>query len=121
MQFDSNTDVNAVDGGNIILPTRPIFSSPGYCGVRPRFTKMVVAYNNVLIVQCNVSSGCVPTEEKPYNSYDFDELDNIILPSSVGGGEYFVALQQCCPSTVLDMTYTVTIVNSSSKLVVYHN
>ena len=117
MQFDSSTDVSAVDGENIILPTQLIFSSPGHCGVHPRFTEMAVAYNNVHIMHCNVSSGCVPTEEKPYNSYDFDGLDNITLPSSIGEGEYFFALQQCCPSRILDKTYTVTVFDSSGKLV----
>ena len=112
-QFDSNTDVSAVDGGNIVLPTKIVFNSSGHCKIRPRFTDVEVEFNKSKILDCNITTGCV---ENPY-TYDFDALDNLILPSSVGEGEYVFALLQCCPSSVLRMSYTVTFDSTNGEFV----
>ena len=111
MRFDSSTDVSAVYGGNIVLPTRLIFSSSGFCGIRPRFTEVEVNFNKSPIMHCNSSTGCV---ENPY-TYNFDTLDNLILPSSVGEGEYDFGLLQCCPSSLLLTAYTVTFDSTSES------
>ena len=111
-EFDSTTAVSAVHGGNIVLPTKLVFSSRGYCEIRPRFTAIEVALNKSNIFQCNISTGCV---ESPY-TYDFEALDNFIVPSSVGEGEYVFAVRQCCPSSVLLTEYTVTF-DSTSELI----
>ena len=116
MEFDSTSAVSAVDGGDIVLPTKLVFSSRGYCEIRPRFTEVEVAFNKSKILHCNISTGCV---ENPY-TYDFEALDNFIVPSSVGEGEYVFAVRQCCPSSVLLTAYTVTFDSTSEYALFLH-
>ena len=106
--------MTAVAGGSIILPTKLMFSSSATCRVRPRFTQVLLSHNGEDIIDCRDSSERVPTQEKTYNFYNFSTLENIILPSSVGEGEYLFGLQQCCPYSVLTMYYTVIVSSSES-------
>ena len=107
--LDPTSAVTAVDGGDIVLPTSPMFSSAGYCGVLPRFTELELFYNGETILDCNNPSEC----EENF-SIDLDTLGNVTL-SSVGEGVYIFALRQCCPPTVVSTTYTVTFDSASES------
>jgi hypothetical protein len=115
-QLPPTTNVNAVDGGDIVLPTALIFTPAGSCKVRPRITEVELDCNSVPLIDCDVTSECVPTAEKPHNFYDFSKLGDIILPSSVGEGECVIFMRQCCPNVVLSMEYTVNFMSSSESV-----
>ena len=116
VELDSDLDVQDVYvavGENIVLPTEIMFGSSGSCRVHPAYTEVVLTHdNNEEIIACNISAPCVPTDEKPHNMYDFTALDDIVLPSEVGEGQYFFALRQCCPTSVIDRRFNVMFTSS---------
>jgi hypothetical protein len=114
-QLPPTTNVNAVDGGDIVLPTALNFTPAGFCEVRPRITEVELDCNDVPLINCDVTD-CVRTEEKPHNFYDFSKLGDIILPSSVGEGECVIFMRQCCPNVVLSMEYTVNFMSSIVRM-----